>query len=85
MIEARPRPQVCIHTRRWERRGHGGLSAECDHTVFVNHQKIRTFSTHGSMDEGYWGAKAGQVAQGYAIAVAKALGLRTILRIEVGP
>lgn len=66
-------PVVAIEVREWKRGGHGGQSNEIDYTVTINGHRLRCFSTHGSMDEGYWGASAKSKAEEYAEGVRKAI------------
>lgn len=67
---------VFIVSRHWERRGHGGLSKETDFSVHINRFLLRRFSTHGSMEEGYWGSSAESAAIEYANQLATSLGAK---------
>ena len=72
---------VQIRVSTWTRKGHGGLSTVADYEIFLNDVRLRGFSTHGDMTEGYWGAKAESKAVEYASAVAKTLGVQ-VLRVR---
>lgn len=61
---------IFVRRHGWERLGHGGRTIEFNYTVYAGSVEIRTFSTNGNMETGYYGAKA----QGYADHLAKALG-----------
>lgn len=66
---------VKIVSKPWSARGHGGEQKIVDYTIFLNDVKLRMFSTHGNMQEGYWGASARMEAAKYALAVAETLGV----------
>ena len=72
---------VFLVERHWERKGHGGLSKETDYEIFLNKMRLRGFSTHGNMTEGYWGYRAKPCAEAYAAEVAAAAGCR-VLRVR---
>lgn len=65
---------VFIEAETWARKGHGGTVQETDYTVVINGCPLRMFSTHGNMQDGYWGTEAKRAAELYASNVAKALG-----------
>lgn len=73
---------VQLRSRTWVRKGHGGLSKETDYEIYLNNIRLRGFSTHGDMTEGYWGARAHREACSYAADVAEAIGVQ-VLRVKV--
>ena len=75
-------PQVSLRSRSWRRKGHGGTSTETDYEIYLNDVRLRGFSTHGDMSEGYWGSSAERHAREYAGAVAHTLGVN-VLRVKL--
>ena len=75
--------ELKIEKRTWIRRGHGGYSTEADYTVSINGAVLRTFSTHGSMTEGYWGNRAAGASMEYATGISKALDNCTIVEVDI--
>lgn len=75
-------PQVTLRSRSWTRQGHGGLSTETNYEIYLNDVRLRGFSTHGDMSEGYWGSSAERHAREYAEAVSKTLGV-SVLRVRM--
>ena len=71
-------PQVTLRVRYWERLGHGGLSKEANYEIFLGDTRLRGFSTHGDMTEGYWGTSAKKNAEIYSSNVAKELGTQVV-------
>lgn len=69
---------VVLRSRNWSRQGHGGKSEETDYTVWLNDVRLRGYSTHGNMSEGYWGRDASKHAWEYAKAVATTLDTQVI-------
>lgn len=67
---------VFLVERHWERQGYGGRSKETDYEIFLGSMRLRGFSTHGNMEEGYWGTSARPKALAYAADVAKVAGCR---------
>lgn len=67
---------VFIVERHWDRKGHGGHSRETDYDIYLNRIRLRGFSTHGDMQEGYWGNRAQPMADEYAANVASAIGAK---------
>lgn len=72
-----PKIEVEVTAREWERQGHGGTSKETDYAILLNGHRLRGYSTHGNMQEGYWGSAAKTEAEKYAAGVRAALGLPT--------
>lgn len=69
------KPTVTLHSNVWTRNGHGGPTEETDYSIWLNNFRMRGFSTHGNMSEGYWGRDAYKKAKGYADRVAAELGV----------
>lgn len=59
-------------------RGHVGSSKVTDYEIFLNDVRLRGFSTHGNMSEGYWGSEARKKGEDYAQAVATTLGVQVV-------
>lgn len=74
--------QVTLRSRTSEILGHGGRREVTDYEIFLNNARLRGFSTHGNMSEGYWGASAEREATKYAQAVATTLGLQ-VIRVRI--
>jgi hypothetical protein len=64
---------VEVTAHEWEKMGHGGPSKETNYEVLLNGHRLRGFSTHGNMAEGYWGSAAKTMAEKYADTVRAAL------------
>lgn len=73
---------VTLRRKEWTRLGHGGQRRETDYSIWLGNLRLRGFSTHGNMDEGYWGTSAKPNAEAYAKAVADELGVQ-VLRVKV--
>lgn len=67
------KPKVLLRATKWRSHGHGGDSEDVDYEIFLNDVRLRGYSTHGSMEEGYWGYRAQGIATKYAEDVAKTL------------
>lgn len=63
---------VFLVSHDWTQKGHGGVSNETDYEVFLGRMRLRGYSTHGNMEEGYWGSSAKAHAERYAAEVAEA-------------
>lgn len=55
--------------------GHTGAKKHTSYEIYLNDVRLRGFSTQGNMQEGYWGDRAGKLAEDYAKAVACTLGV----------
>lgn len=71
-------PTVTLYEYSYRRFGHGAASKEIDYTVYLNNVRLRGFSTHGNMQEGYWGASAKHHALEYANRIAATLGVELL-------
>lgn len=71
-------PTVFLTRHRWTRSGHGGRVTETDYAIYLNDVRLRGYSTHGDMSEGYWGSGAKKAAVEYAAKVAGTLGVQVI-------
>lgn len=67
---------VFIEHRESVRSGHLGPSWVHDYNIFIGKFIVRSFSTHGSMSEGYWGGSAKTYSRKYAELVAKEIGCK---------
>lgn len=67
---------VFLVRRHYEILGHVGRKMVTDYDVYLGAMRLRGFSTHGNMQEGYWGHTAKPNAEAYAEEVAKAAGLK---------
>lgn len=75
-------PSVFLIKQTYKVSGHCGTKPVEDYVIYLNHVRLRNFSTHGNMSEGYWGTSAEPIAKTYAKAVADSLGVR-VTRVKV--
>ena len=71
-------PTVVLVVSTYETLSHTGMHRNTDYEIYLNDVRLRGFSTHGNMEEGYWGTEAKKVATTYANRVAKALGVNVL-------
>lgn len=71
-------PSVKLVITEYRIRGHVGSSKVTDYEIFLNDVRLRGFSTHGNMNEGYWGSEARKKGVDYAQAVAATLGVQVV-------
>lgn len=62
--------------------GYMGRKKVVDYTIYLSHARLRGFSTHGVMNEGYLGRSVETTAKAYAKEVADALGV-PVIRVKV--
>lgn len=77
-------PQVTLVSHSGTMMSHGGTKTVTSYEIFLNNVRLRGYSTHGNMEEGYWGVAAHRLAREYAEAVAATLGVR-VIRARVRP
>ena len=71
-------PTVTLLVERYTVGGHLGSKAVTNYEIYLNDVRLRGFSTHGNMAEGFWGCDAQPQAEKYANAVARTLGVRVV-------
>lgn len=75
MCDANATASVTLVESRFTSLGHGGRQAHRSYEIYLNDVRLRGFSERGDMTEGYWGSRAGKLAEDYAKAVACTLGV----------
>ena len=77
-------PAVFLVEEAYFCKGHLGEKKVVDFTIYLNQFRLRGFSTHGNMSEGYWSTSAEPTAKAYAEDVANALGV-PVTRVKAKP
>ena len=58
--------------------GHFGPKRDTHYEIYLNDVRLRGFSEHGNMEEGFWGYQARFKAEEYANKVAETLGVQVV-------
>ena len=71
-------PTVTLLVERYTVGGHFGPKKVVGYEIYLNDVRLRGFSEHGNMEEGFWGYEARPKAEEYANKVAEALGVQVV-------